>query len=117
MVVVVLLAVGSCAAFVSRELVRELNASGRRTALGSLEAVAAALRLYRGRVGHFPLTSPVADALVESRILDVVPKDLWGRPLAIEPIDGGLRITSFGADGKPGGTNDDADLVLDVTGP
>ncbi|HYE99879.1 MAG TPA: DUF2950 family protein [Planctomycetota bacterium] len=40
-----------------------------------------------------------------------VPKDPWGRPFALENKDGGLRVVSLGADGRPGGLGDDADAT------
>ncbi len=52
--------------------------------------------------------------------LDVLPKrkgyanqttDAWGRPLLYKvAADGDISLTSFGADGKPGGEGPDADI-------
>lgn len=42
---------------------------------------------------------------------EVLPKDGWGRPLVYELDDKfGFRIKSYGADGKPGGEGENADL-------
>jgi hypothetical protein len=38
--------------------------------------------------------------------------DCWGRPFQYEKVnDRECRIISLGADGKPGGTAEDADIV------
>lgn len=54
--------------------------------------------------------------------LDVLPKregyvnrttDSWNRPLQYHIADDGmLTLTSYGADGKPGGTGEDADISV-----
>lgn len=47
--------------------------------------------------------------------LGEIPKDPWDRALRYEKIGGGaVRITSYGADGKPGGSGDDADIVKEI---
>lgn len=38
--------------------------------------------------------------------------DAWGRPLAIIPLEDGFSLVSLGADGRIGGTGEDADLRL-----
>jgi hypothetical protein len=82
-----------------------------------LAFTANALELYRRRQGHLPRFSPVDLALVEDRELEDEPLEHWGRPFVIAPIASGLRVTSLGADGKPGGSGDDAGLSVDVAGP
>jgi hypothetical protein len=52
---------------------------------------------------------------INSFIGDLVHKDAWGHPLGFTPYDdakGYGEIISYGKDGKPGGTGDDADLVV-----
>lgn len=47
--------------------------------------------------------------------LDREPPDPWGRPLLYQrkAAGAGYRLACLGADGKPGGSGDDADLVVD----
>lgn len=47
------------------------------------------------------------------------PKDMWGHPLYYKKTDKGFLIKSYGADGKPGGTGENADLIYrsELNGP
>lgn len=52
---------------------------------------------------------------VNSWMEDLVHNDAWGHKLAFTPYDaakGYGEITSYGRDGKPGGTGEDADIVI-----
>ncbi len=40
-----------------------------------------------------------------------VPLDPWGHPFRYEIANGDARITSFGGDGQPGGSGNNADIV------
>ncbi len=44
----------------------------------------------------------------------VLPKDPWGNPFALKTEGTRLIVTSPGADGKPGGSGDDEDIVAEV---
>lgn len=52
---------------------------------------------------------------INSWMEDLVHKDAWGHDLSFTPYDassGYGEITSYGRDGKPGGTGEDADIVI-----
>lgn len=61
-------------------------------------------------LGRFPTEQEGFAPLVAARIIPSVPADPWGRPYLYR-FDGSRgSVLSYGADGKPGGTGEDADL-------
>jgi len=61
-------------------------------------------------LGRFPTQEEGFAPLLSGRIIPSVPADPWGRPY-LYTFDGSRgRVLSYGADGKPGGTGEDADL-------
>lgn len=79
-----------------------------RRAREILVQVARAVEAYRRQNGRFPAT---LDALVP-RQLPEVPPDPWDAALSYESTGRGYRLRSDGADRSPGGTGDDADIVV-----
>ena len=59
-----------------------------------------------------PTTGPAADGWKVGGYIDKLPKDPWGYPYQyLSPgIRGELDVFSLGADGQPGGVDDDADI-------
>ena len=60
-----------------------------------------------------PTTGPAANGWKAGGYLERLPKDPWGNPYQyLSPgVHGGeVEIFSYGADGQPGGTADDADI-------
>jgi general secretion pathway protein G len=70
-----------------------------------------ALKLYNARKGKFPDTATGFKALMDMEIIDKLPKDAWGNDFVYTLENGRPVITSYGADGVPGGTGNDADLT------
>ena len=68
------------------------------------------LKLYNARKGKFPDTATGLKALVDLEILDKMPKDAWGNDYLYTLENGRPVITSYGADGVPGGEGPNADL-------
>ena len=61
-------------------------------------------------LGRFPTEEEGFAPLLGGRLLRSVPTDPWGRPYVYR-FDGKRgSVLSYGADGKPGGTGEDADL-------
>ncbi len=97
-------------AILYRGLDEAVKRSPERRARETLVQVARVLERYRAAKRELP--GDLA-SLVPSWI-DRVPDDPWGRALAYERTPrGGYRLSCLGADGKPGGTGDDADLVVE----
>jgi general secretion pathway protein G len=59
-----------------------------------------------------PTTGPVANGWKTGGYLDKVPKDPWGNPYQfLSPgLKGEIDVFSLGADGQPGGTENDSDI-------
>ncbi len=70
-----------------------------------------ALKLYNARNGKFPDTATGFKALVDMEIIDKMPKDAWGNDYVYVLENGRPIITSYGADGVPGGDGPNADIT------
>lgn len=69
-----------------------------------------AFKLYNARRGKFPDTATGFKALVDMEIIDKLPKDAWGNDYVYVLESGRPVITSYGADGVPGGDGPNADI-------
>ena len=78
-----------------------------RLSIGNLEN---ALKLHFAKTGRYPDSATGFAALIDLGIIDRQPRDAWGNPFRYELVDGRPVITSFGADGRPGGEGDSADI-------
>jgi general secretion pathway protein G len=78
-----------------------------RTRLG-IEKLERALTVYRSKSGQYPPTAVGFAAL--SGLGDWELRDGWGSPYRYQLVEDRPVITSFGADGLPGGEGDDADI-------
>lgn len=122
---VVMVIIGLLAAYVGPRYFAQIGKSEQRVAKAQIEAFSKALDTYRLDVGSFPSTTDGLAAL-NSRPSDVpqekwngpylskqVPNDPWGRPYIyrIPGTDGDYDIVSYGKDGAPGGSGDDADVT------
>ncbi len=88
-----------------------------------LDALSKALALYRQDVGSFPSSEQGLTALVAKPdgserwmgpyLKDEVPLDPWGRAYEYKSPGehGEFDLASYGADGKPGGTGENADIA------
>jgi general secretion pathway protein G len=70
-----------------------------------------ALELYRASKGSYPEPSAGFAPLIKARVIKTIPLDPWGHALTWELRDGEPVVTSLGADGQPGGTDEAADLT------
>lgn len=68
------------------------------------------LKLYNARKGKFPDTATGLKALVDMEIIDKMPKDAWGNDYVYTLENGRPVVTSYGADGVPGGDGPNADI-------
>ena len=68
------------------------------------------LKLYNARKGKFPDTATGLKSLVDMEILDKMPKDAWGNDYVYTLENGRPVVTSYGADGVPGGEGPNADI-------
>lgn len=125
MVVVVIL--GILAALIVPNVIGQGDKARVGTTKSTLSTVANALDLYKLDNHKYPTTQEGLDALINKPasaknwlnggyIKGGMPKDGWGNDLQyVSPGANGrsFDLYSFGADGKEGGENDDADLFLE----
>ena len=120
---VVMVIIGLLVGIVAPRYFNQLGDSEIKTANAQIAALAKALDMYRLDNGHYPAQEVGLQALTvapssESRwrgpyIEKSVPPDPWGQAYQYR-IPGDKReydLSSFGKDGKPGGTNENADIT------
>lgn len=126
-ILVVIVVIAILATLVAPNVFQHVGAAKSATAKSQIEMLGAALDAYRLDSGAYPATQQGLDALWEKPTVDPpvnwrgpylrkpVPLDPWGRAYVYQfpgqqnPI--GYDLLSFGADGKPGGEGEDADIV------
>ena len=112
-IMVVIVIMGMIASAVGLSVVEQMRVAKRQTAKADLQTIASGLKLFFSQKGKYPGSSEGLPALVAGSQLDVLPKDPWGNPY-VYLLEGSsdFSVTSYGADGQPGGQGDDEDLVL-----
>ena len=120
---VVLVILGLLAGYVAPKYFAQIGKSEVKTAQAQIVALEKALDQYRIDTGHYPSTEQGLAALNtrpanEPRwdgpyLKKAVPNDPWGKPYQYKmPGEHGeVDIYSFGHDGVPGGTGENADLT------
>lgn len=120
---VVLVILVLLASIIGPRVIGYLGSSKSKAAQIQIESFVTSLELFHVDVGRYPTTSEGLDALVKSSTSikgwngpyltkGVVPQDPWGAPYKYEsPAQGKpFEIFSLGADGKEGGSDEDADI-------
>jgi general secretion pathway protein G len=124
-IMVVIVILGLLAALVVPKLVGRTEEAKRTQTRVQIKNIQQAIELFKLDNGFYPSTEQALDALVRmpetGRIpknyrkggyLDRVPKDPWGNPFVyvFPGQHGDYDISSYGADGVPGGEGEDADV-------
>ncbi|MGH7669477.1 MAG: type II secretion system major pseudopilin GspG, partial [Gemmatimonadaceae bacterium] len=125
MVVIVVIAI--LATLVAPNIFQHVGAAKSATAKSQIEMLGTALDAYRLDNGHYPTSQQGLDALWTMPTVDPptnwrgpylrkpVPPDPWGNaymylsPGQVNPT--GYDLLTYGADAKPGGTGEDADIT------
>ena len=127
-ILITLAIIGLLVGLVGPQLLNRLDQSRVTTAETQVRMLRSALDTYRLDVGRYPTEQQGLNALVSQPsdlddptmwrgpYLDAgeVPADPWGAPYVYSP-DGratGPVLYSYGADGRPGGSGDNADVGL-----
>ncbi len=127
-ILVVIVVIAILASLVAPNVFRHVGAAKDATAHTQIEMLGAALDAYRLDNGRYPTTEQGLAALMHSPasaplpsnwrgpyLRKEVPADPWGAPYVYhapgEHMPSGYDLLSLGADGKPGGSGDDADIV------
>lgn len=124
-IMVVVVIMGILAALIVPKLIGRTDDARIIAAKQDVATLMQALKLYKLDNQHYPTTDQGLQALVEKPTsgpaangwktggyLDKLPNDPWGNPYQyLNPgIKGEIDVFSYGADGQPGGTGNDADI-------
>ena len=119
---VVIVIIGLLAAYVGPKYFAQLGKSEVTVAKAQIEAFEKALDTYRLDVGRYPTTEEGLAALLITPanvskwngpyLRKEVPKDPWGAPYQYHSPGAAkdFDLLSYGRDGQPGGSGEDADL-------
>jgi general secretion pathway protein G len=119
---VVLVILGLLAGYVAPKYFAQVGKSEVKTAKAQIDALEKALDQYRIDIRHYPTTEqglaalntkPADEAHWDGPYLKkTVPNDPWGKPYQYHSPGehGEIDLFSYGRDGVPGGTGNDADL-------
>ena len=120
---VVLVIIGLLAGYVGPRYFAQVGKAEQKVARAQIDSFDKALQTYRLDMGHYPSTQDGLQALNEAPTTEpkwqgpymskAIPNDPWGRPyLYKSPGDHAeYDIVSYGSDGQPGGTGNDADVT------
>jgi general secretion pathway protein G len=121
---VVLVILGLIASVVGPRVVGYLGGAKSDTAKLQIDEVGAALELYKLDIGRYPTTEEGLQALVQAPAAvtgwrgpylkkNLVPKDPWRNPYryAAPGQHGVYDVYSYGADNRPGGEDENKDIV------
>lgn len=122
-ILVVVVILGILAAIVVPKVMERPGEARVVRAQQDIRGIASALGLYKLDNFVYPTTAQGLDALVNKPsgqpdapnwkgYLDNLPKDPWGRPYQYQSPGqyGAFDVFSWGADGKPGGEGENADV-------
>lgn len=121
---VVLVILVLIASIIGPRVIGYLGSSRSKTATVQIQGLVTAVELFRIDVGRYPTEAEGLDVLVGAQggiagwngpylAKSALPSDPWGRPYLYETgrqDGGGFRIRTYGADGKEGGSGEDADI-------
>ena len=109
-IMVVITILGLIAAAVAIAVVPRLEEARHDRAVLDIKNIEGALKLYYAKKGVYPDTTAGLKALVDTQILETMPKDPWNRDYVYMYEAGKPVIISYGRDGVPGGEGPDADI-------
>ena len=120
---VVMVIIGLLAGFVAPRYFAQVGKSQVKVARAQIDALDKALDQFRLDVGRYPTTEEGLQALAVQPASEAgwagpylkkgVPMDPWGRPYVyVNPGQhGDFDLLSYGKDGRPGGSGEDADIT------
>ncbi len=120
---VVMVIIGLLAGYVGPKLFGQIGKSEVKVTRAQIDGFSKALDQYRVDTGHYPATEQGLAALMTQPAGETkwsgpylakgVPKDPWGNDYRyVSPGEhGDYDLLSYGRDGQPGGTGEDADIT------
>lgn len=123
-IMVVVVIMGVLAALVLPKVLDRVGQSKTAAAKVEISTIMQAMKMYKLDNQRYPTTEQGLQALMtkptagpaasgwKAPYLEKMPKDPWGNPYQfLSPgVKGEIDVFSYGADGQPGGTGDDADI-------
>ncbi len=116
-IMVVLIIIGVMASIVAPRFIERADEAKVDSTKVQMKNIEQALKLYRLQHGKYPTSSEGLKVLTHpgkggKRYMDTLPKDAWGFDfIYLSPgVHGDVDILSYGADGKSGGSEFDADI-------
>lgn len=120
---VVMVIIGLLAGYVAPRYFGQIGKSEVKVARAQMDSLEKALDQYRIDTGHYPTSEQGLAALMaappeETRwggpyLKKAIPMDPWGKPYVYKKPGehGEYDLLSYGKDGRPGGTGEDADIT------
>ena len=120
---VVVVIIGLLAGFVAPRYFSQVGKSEVSVAKAQIDALEKALDTYRLDTGHYPSSELGLAALVQKPASEAkwsgpylrkdIPLDPWGKPYVyrMPGEKGDFDLLSYGKDGQPGGSGENADLT------
>lgn len=111
---VVIVIIGLLAGYVAPRYFSQVGKSEIQVARAQIESLEKALDQYRLEKRRYPTTEEGLDA-IRPFLKKAVPNDPWDRPYVYRTPGqngGEFELFSYGRDGKPGGTGEDADIRI-----
>ncbi|HSP77810.1 MAG TPA: type II secretion system major pseudopilin GspG [Myxococcaceae bacterium] len=109
-IMVVITILGLIAAAVGVAVIPMLDEAKVERARLDIGNIQNALKLYYAKKGRYPDTASGLRVLVETQVVEELPKDPWGNEYVYMNEGGKPAIITYGADGVSGGDGMDADL-------
>ena len=121
---VVIVIIGLLAGYVAPRYFSQVGKSEVQVARAQIESLEKALDQYRLDMRRYPSAEEGLEALVVKPtsagswsgpyLKKAVPQDPWGRPYVYRTpgSKGEFELLSYGRDGKPGGSSEDADIGI-----
>lgn len=115
-IMIVITILGMVAAAVAVAVIPQLKSAQVKQAKIDIQTIKNASDLYYNKHSRYPGTDEGIPSLVSEKMLSKQPMDPWKRPYVyrfpgVKNTDG-PDVGSYGADGQPGGTGENADLFL-----
>ena len=120
---VVIVIIGLLAGYVAPRYFSQVGKSEVQVAKAQIDSLEKALDLYRLDNRRYPTSEQGLKALVEKPVNEsswkgpylkkIIPSDPWGNAYVYRQpgAKGEFDLVSYGRDGKPGGTGEDADIT------
>ena len=115
-IMIVITILGMVAAAVAVAVIPQLKSAQVKQAKIDIQTIKNAADLYYNKHSRYPGSDEGIPALVSEKMLSKQPLDPWKRPYVYRfpgvKNQDGPDIGSYGGDGQPGGTGENADLFL-----